>query len=110
MQIAAPEIFQHLQNIITVSVVNMSTLGWLDWCLRDPTMIGGDLLQNISFSKFYKCASFRTKRTGLVLWMTSLRVKKTTLSGQISEAAELCKPGKMDGLHDIIWNSEDRQY
>ena len=33
-----------------------------------------------------------------------------TISGQISEAAELCKAGKMDGLRDMIWNSEDRQY
>ena len=33
-----------------------------------------------------------------------------TISGQILEAAELCKAGKMDGLRDIIQSSEDWQY
>ena len=33
-----------------------------------------------------------------------------TISGQISEAAELCKAGKMDGIRDMIRNSEDRQH
>ena len=33
-----------------------------------------------SFSKLYKCASFCTKIIGLVLWTTSLHVKKTTPS------------------------------
>ena len=32
------------------------------------------------------------------------------ISGQISEAAELWKAGKMYGLHNIIQNSEDQQY
>ena len=37
------------------------------------------------------------------------REENYTISGQMLEAAELCKAGKMDELRNLMRNSEDRQ-
>ena len=45
----------------------------------------------------------------MVLWTIALRDENYTISGQMLEAAELCKAGKMDELPNLTQNSEDRQ-
>ena len=37
------------------------------------------------------------------------REENDTISGQMLEAAELCKVGRINELHDLRWNSEDQQ-